>query len=120
MIADDRPMVTLVRRLLEDGLKVSEVSEALKLTEDDIREMRYWHPDSSFTRAEAARYRDLLRYAAWNLPYWAAGSDGRLELLPEQLRVLRKMEKAATYRSRLEHGAIPPDLVDKPQAVEHP
>ena len=118
MADTDRALVTLVRRMLDDGLKVSEVCQALDLSEDEVRQLRHWHPASKFTKAESARYRDLLRYASWRLPYWTRSSDGRMELLPEEARSLRKMEVAARYRSRVEHGKVPPELVDKPQVTD--
>lgn len=111
----DRVLTTLVRSMLADGLEVSEVSAALDIDPAMVRELRHWHPAEKFSREESARFRDLLRRAAWKLPYWSPSSDGRLVLLPEETRVTRRMERDAQYRSRVTRGKIP-EMLDNPQA----
>lgn len=107
----DRAMITLGRALLEQGLTLAEVAEALDLPEAEVRDLEHWRTPGAFSRAEAARYRDLLRLAAWRLGYWRPGPDGRLELLAPEQRTLARLARAASYRGRVAQGTVPPDLL---------
>lgn len=109
----DRVLSALINRLLADGLTVEELAKALALPTAKVRQARYWRPAGKFTAPERQRYRDLLRLAAWRLPYWQTGPDGRLELLPANQRSTRRIEVAASYPGRVAQGN-PPSLQGVP------
>lgn len=111
-----RPLATLLRGALDDGVDAEELARALELPVADVRQTRFWRPTEKFTPAEKAEYRDRIRFLAWKLPYWERNAEGRMQLLPAGHRRVIRGELDAQYRERLARAEIPAEvqnLLDK-------